>query len=248
MAVVLGPKEPADLAPYLQERLEVFKEHGPAGTPLEVTEHTVEDGQVRQKTIQHTILLGGVYGDSPGIKKLALWLGHAAYLGCGYCLLKGTYLQRAMRYLGYAKKTHSALQDQHDPSKCLEVYCGDARVLLDEEKQRARDDLVASGKLTAEQAGTHGMSCIVEALPYVDYQQLFLAPIAHAGFGAVKDFWNYVLSNMDVCMVNSRRARAAISSRASHLIPTCAFVLFSYVDSPKNVVLLVECCIIWGCS
>ena len=50
------------------------------------------------------------------------------------------------------------------PSKCLEVYCGDARVLLDDEKQRARDDLVASGKLTAEQAGTHGMSCIVEAL------------------------------------------------------------------------------------
>ena len=64
----------------------------------------------------------------------------------------------------------------------------------------------------------------------------------------MKDFWNYVLSNMDVCMVNSRRARAAISSRASHLIPTCAFVLFSYVDSPKSVVLLVECCIIWGCS
>ena len=39
----------------------------------------------------------------------------------------------------------------------------------------------------------------------------------------MKDFWNYVLSNMDVCMVDSRRARAAISSRASHLIPTCDF-------------------------
>jgi hypothetical protein len=31
-------------------------------------------------TFKHTILLGGVFGDSPAIKKLAHRLSHAAYL------------------------------------------------------------------------------------------------------------------------------------------------------------------------
>jgi hypothetical protein len=47
---------------------------------MTVTEYRLDaDNRVQQgQTFQHTILLSGVFGDSPAIKKLAHWLSHAA--------------------------------------------------------------------------------------------------------------------------------------------------------------------------
>ena len=53
----------------------------------------------------HTIVLSGVFGDSPALKKLARWLSHVAFFGCGFCMLRGTKVSGGgMYFLGYDKK------------------------------------------------------------------------------------------------------------------------------------------------
>jgi hypothetical protein len=101
LVIIPGPSEPKNLEPYLQDTLSAFKSFAPEQGGLLVKEHKVEDGRVVVREVHHKMLLGAVFGDSPGIKKLASWLSHASYFGCGYCLLKGTYEHGAMRYLGY---------------------------------------------------------------------------------------------------------------------------------------------------
>jgi hypothetical protein len=79
------------------------------GEGLTVTEYRMgADNRLEQgATFKHTILLSGVFGDSPAIKKLAHWLSHAAYLGCGYCTLWGTVGEggKGMYFPGYVNGT-----------------------------------------------------------------------------------------------------------------------------------------------
>mgnify|MGYP001810129151 FL=1 len=102
LAIIPGPCEPKQLDPYLEDTLAAFNKFAPAQGGLKrVQQHFIVDGQVQVELVDHKILLGGVFGDSPGIKKLARWLSHSAYLGCGYCMLKGTYAANAVRFCGY---------------------------------------------------------------------------------------------------------------------------------------------------
>ena len=65
--------------------------HSIAGEGLEVVEHLKNAGGVVVPTrLQHFIILGGIYADTPAQRKLSKWLGHSAYLGCGHCMLLGT--------------------------------------------------------------------------------------------------------------------------------------------------------------
>lgn len=188
--------------------------------PLKVTEYTLAEDNKTIEThhFNHTILLGGLFGDSPGIKKMAGWLSHCAYLGCGFCWLRGTH-DGAMRFLGYDKPTCYGLfqknelgtlkaQHEHAPT----AFCGDAVTHLSADMQRARANLV-EGKRTeasvpegdtqqepppsprdASDMGCLGCSPFLRELEYCDYNNLFVVPIAHAGLcGAVKDFWQCVL-------------------------------------------------------
>jgi hypothetical protein len=71
VVIIPGPKEPANIDPYIEDTIDAFVNHGPRGEGLTVTEHLTDDtGDVVTRTFQHTLLLGAVYGDSPGIKKI----------------------------------------------------------------------------------------------------------------------------------------------------------------------------------
>ena len=64
---------------------------------------------------------------------------------------------------------------------------GDAAIVLSSRKQRKRAAKVDQRECGAKQAGCHGTSLFVKALSYVDYNNLFLVPVAHAGYhGMIK--------------------------------------------------------------
>lgn len=127
LAIIPGPSEPKQLEPYLEDTLAAFNKFQPAkGGLKEVQQHSLVNGKVQVEMVDHKILLGGVFGDSPGIKKLARWLSHAAYLGCGYCLLKGTYAAGAVRFFGYVEPTNTGVPGQT-------ALCGDSSIALDHE-------------------------------------------------------------------------------------------------------------------
>lgn len=220
--IIPGPAEPKHLEPYLEDTLAAFTSCAPLSGGLQVTEHKLVDGQLQQvRQFCHKMLLGAVYGDSPGVKKLAKWLSHSAYLGCGYCLLMGVYAHRAMRFLGYLQPTHTAMGSDT-------AYCGDAAVHdLDHDKQLARAELVAHGVLPKD-VGCHGLSCVIEQLSYSDAQDTFVAGVPHAGvYGVVKDFFNHILKPVSGSVSHayalSNEARRVIENRASHVVPTCDF-------------------------
>lgn len=183
---------------------------GLLGAPLVVTEHklSADEKTIEQHVFGHTILLGGVFGDSPGIKKVAQWLSHAAYLGCGYCWLRGTKAgpRGGMYFKGYAEPTSYGHFEPGEfdefgahHSDAGKAFCGDPTTHLSAAMQQARANLVegkdADGN-EVEPAHPSDMGCSGTSpfAKHLDYNNLFVVPIAHAGLcGAVKDFWQLVL-------------------------------------------------------
>ena len=49
----------------------------------------------------HYVLVSAVFGDEPASKKISHWKQHGAYLGCGYCDMRGEW-HKAMRYPPFA--------------------------------------------------------------------------------------------------------------------------------------------------
>jgi hypothetical protein len=234
------------------------------GSGLFVEEHRLNaQQQLEKRDFHHKILLGGVYGDSPGIKKVAKWLSHSAYLGCGYCLLRGKH-SSGMYFQGYHAPTcYGPLGPRevkdglvHVPARTSEDaegssqeqpatgygklgFCGDPDTHLTHGEHVARAvhvdravvERAAAGvdKDLNKRVGSHGVSPIIKALDYVDYNNVFLVPIAHAGLcGAVKDFWYHVLSTPPRGQQRQwyqllPEARKIMQQRASHLVPTCDF-------------------------
>uniref|UniRef100_A0A383VXT3 LysM domain-containing protein n=1 Tax=Tetradesmus obliquus TaxID=3088 RepID=A0A383VXT3_TETOB len=81
----------------------------------------------------------------------------------------------------------------------------------------------------AKLLGCHGTSPLVAALWYVDYNNLFIVPIAHAGLlGAIKSFWSLLLAPTAKAADRqwytlSGHAKQLMAQRAAHLTPTCDF-------------------------
>jgi hypothetical protein len=221
LAIIPGPSEPKSLDPYLQETLAAFREFSPANGGIKgVKQHLIVDGQLQVEQVDHKILLGAVYGDSPGIKKLARWLSHAAYLGCGYCWIKGTYAAGAVRFTGYLCEVEHKLSEP--------VLCGAKGTALTHKDHVARAELVDSKEEQPSDVGCHGTSIVIKELDYTSYPNTFPVPVPHAGMlGCCKDFWCFVLrptsgpsSHQFVISSESRRVMA---QRASHLAATCDF-------------------------
>lgn len=220
------------------------------GEGLEVTEYKIgPDHQVHKgNTVNHTILLSGVFGDSPAIKELSHWLSHAAYLGCGYCLLRGSGGEggKGMYFPGYLNGTSYGAFRPGEREKCgahTDFRKGVARpgaeaVILSHEQQCQRADVVDARQALPTDVGCHGTSPFVEQLQYVDYNNLFVVPVAHAGLlGVVKDFWCHVLKvgskkrqrqqqqqqRQQEWWVISTEARKVLQQRAAGLAATCDF-------------------------
>lgn len=194
-------------------------------------------------TFLHTIVLSGVFGDSPALKKLARWLSHAAYFGCGFCMLRGTKVPGAgMYFLGYDKKVgfgaFAPNEREHGAhSEHAEGHgrCGDRKLRLSDKQQRERADLVDRGQILPTDVGSHGTSVFVQKLSYVHYNNLFVVPIAHAGLlGVVKDFWVHLLTaaprgQPSRWFTISSEAKRVMASREAGLVATCDFGR-SYTD------------------
>ena len=103
--------------------------------------------------------------------------------------------------------------------KCAKV--GDCSIRLSSVQQKRRAAKVDAGVCSPMQAGCHGTSLFVQALGYVDYNNLFLVPVAHAGYhglinGALGISWSVLF----------KRKHAQQTSTALHAgkCGTCATV------------------------
>jgi hypothetical protein len=209
----------------------------PADTSLEVTERTLnQDGDVSERVFQHKPLLVSCTADTPARAKMARLPGHASFLGCGACTLRGTnrrgrYRRKKapMHFLGYSKSAYGGLRVPGEPT--VRGRCGDSVFKLTHEEQLERADKVDrrvkgwGSKKGQSLAGCHGLSPIIKFLEYAQYG-VFACSAAHAFLlGLVKDFWNLLL-----CKVKQgegepeysikKEARKVMAGRASHVAST----------------------------
>ncbi len=212
---------------------------------LMVVEHLRDgNGFVQKRPFCHTILLSGVAGDTPAIKKVAMWCGHGAFLGCGYCTLRGQRVANAMRFLGYSKATPWGLcpRTQDAEGRC---FAGDNACKLSHENQLERAEDVERERITPGvnpkalkarglELGCHGLSPVIQALPYLHYSNAFPVPIAHSGpFGVVKRFWELTLNTQTDNLRISTASMKIIRDRAEDIIDTLDFGR-SYTDITKQ--------------
>lgn len=59
------------------------------------------DNTLVRRKFRHPAILAGAEGDTPELKGLSEFLGHSGYLGCSYCVLRGT-RDKGMYFAGYA--------------------------------------------------------------------------------------------------------------------------------------------------
>jgi hypothetical protein len=206
----------------------------------------VRDGSgiIRKQPFRHTVLLSGVAGDTPAVKKVAMWCGHGAFLGCGYCTLRGQRLANATRFLGYSKATAWGLgpRTKDAEGRC---FAGDNVCKLSHEQQVERAEEVEHERMTPGvdvtalkglglEVGCHGFSPVIKALPYLHYNNSYPVPIAHSGpFGVVKRFWEMAFNTQIEGLRISKSALKQIRARARDIIDTLDFGR-TYTDITKQ--------------
>lgn len=186
-----------------------------------------EDGSLERQEFQHVILLSAVYGDSPGLAKVANCIGASGKRGCFFCTIPGEYVpeNHHVYFAAYNEPVESMVKTD-DGWRVEAVKCGDPRARLSHQDQVQRDRDVEEGRLEANEAGSHGSCVLVKCLDYIDYNNVFVVPIAHAALlGSVKDFWWQLLSRLrrNHPLAISSFAKKIMASRLKHLKATCDF-------------------------
>lgn len=135
------------------------------------------------------------------------------------------------RFLGYSKPTGYGSGVSDDPVG--ECKAGDEVCKLTDKDQWDRGTHVEKERKTMSKSevkalvkdvGCHGVSPIVEALPYVHCNNAFPIPIAHAvPYGIVPDFWDMVLRSPEGPLQLSKENKKIVMARASHLVNTIDF-------------------------
>lgn len=108
------------------------------------------------------------------------------------------------------------------------ALCGDSRIRISHAHHMDRAQVVESNHDLASALGCHGISCIAKELSYIDMNNVWVVPIAHAAlFGVIKKFWHFVLGESvkkaESDFVLSVEARRRMTARASHFIITNDF-------------------------
>jgi hypothetical protein len=88
VAIIPGPRQPTDIAPYFLQLCYDFLNLGKNG--IEVKD------SAKGEPYKHRPFLAHVLADSPARTKLSRWLGVGAYLACGWCLFQGTPCKKAI--------------------------------------------------------------------------------------------------------------------------------------------------------
>lgn len=104
LIVVQGPEKPPSMYGCfepLRRELELYGPGSPEGLLVKSWRKN-DAGRVVEHEFSHRILLTAAFADTPARHDLAGWLGHTAYLGCGFCWFKPSRLGNKMSWDGYA--------------------------------------------------------------------------------------------------------------------------------------------------
>ena len=128
-------------------------------------------------------------------RKVSLWCGHSAELGCGYCYLRGIF-QNGTRFFGYDKPVpYGPHYPEEDHGTCC---AGDPVCKLNNVDQLYRAEIMEGVKggsvkatvtsengrerlLEGTDVGCHGMSALIAALPLLALQQCVSDPCCPCG-------------------------------------------------------------------
>jgi hypothetical protein len=187
--IIPGPKMPKSIRPYIMGLLQEFSQAFVSKIELRVN-------LPNQPTVQIRPLLTGFLADSPARIKYAEWMGVGARLGaCGWCMNEGVPYRH-----GTSNKVTYYYYGYHEPRPQIlafggvEMKVGDPRLRLSHDAQMLRAQEVEGRIKAANTAGCHGVSIVCSTLPYTDYNNVWVVPVAHALlYGVAKDFVAHLL-------------------------------------------------------
>lgn len=170
--------------------------------------------------------------DTPANRKLSRWLSCTAANGCGYCALRATSgqelgLKGGMYFLGYTEPT--AVNKWRNLTNLFEpmpetALCGDPDIRITSEMQKARANFVSDYPAASHDVGCHGWALFVRELPYLEYNDMWVLPVAHAALlGVCKRFWQEVLGPLGADKEDyaiSSPHRKIMSARAEDIVMT----------------------------
>ena len=134
LVIIPGPSEPKNTAPYFAELLDEFAAHAPGRDPIKVRVPDPAGPAGSTVVVSHSVVLSGVYADTPARAQMSKFMGHGAIMGCGWCTLRGASQPRGGVYFcGYdAPTTYGYLHRNQRGKMC---HAGDEVSLLTHEDQ-----------------------------------------------------------------------------------------------------------------
>jgi len=241
LMIIPGPTEPKCLDAYFQVIVDDFKRLGPAGEGMMARPAvTNADGSLGWGTsFTHRAVLAMIYADHMARVKAQKAMGSAAaYLGCYFCWLPGTYVgPGAMVRVGYTEPVEATrgLLAPHEPSQPAVLLNmtmeGDKDRWVEIQDQRLREAVVAKcpeDKELQSDLGISGRSVFYQ-LPYVHPFRMWPLSIYHMlCLGLVKDFLQVALNNekddpvLSLCAI-STKARTAMGKIEDNIVLTGEF-------------------------
>ena len=110
-----------------------------------------------------------------------------------------TYCHDGFNYLNcagfLAEDEEDDIGEAEDPDSVVHFYAGDHATQYSHDMQLSRAAAVDRQLVPSRCYGVHSTSRFLSSLPYTNANNLWVIPIAHALlYGAVKDFWKYLLA------------------------------------------------------
>lgn len=200
LMIIPGPRDPPSMAKYMELVAEDFRKAAPS---------PVGDGRgfliepAVGPAIRHFPVLASLFADTPARTKVGNFMASAAaYLACNYCWFSGCRINSVKHttlFLGY--NAPQVMTKGIMKGRAVQIGVNDEDRFVSHEWHQHRaayvEESIVDGRHDEELAGMMGCkgACVLhKALPYLDYNNFFLLPIAHAMlFGMVKDAMNLFL-------------------------------------------------------
>ncbi len=184
----------------------------------------------------HYVILTGIYADTPARAKISKHVGSPmAYLPCQWCWLTQTREDAAgsvLRFRGYSRNVVCVCGKRSGVELNMEAPYDPTRVLSaneQHERARAAESSLESEDHLGQALGVYGYCSLLRDLPYLDYNNVYILPFAHAFLlGVLKDFVFLLLGKLTIEnraeeYMLSNAAKRAIKAREKNFILTSDF-------------------------